>query len=125
MKNNITIKKTLDIGVLIVIGIVVIGITIYHYKKDSSVSKYRTETTGKIIDFHRKKDFDYSLKYEYSVNGKKYTGSVGTGFFKCEDGTKGCIGKEIRVFYSSKKPKYSQVHLGKYEKHKTTIYLEE
>jgi hypothetical protein len=125
MEEEISEKKASDIGTLIIIGIIIIGILIYHYRKDSSVTEYKTETVGKITDFRHRKDFSYSLKYEYYVDGIKYEGSVGTGFFKCADGTKGCVGKEVTVFYSSKEPKYSQVDLGEYEEHKTTIYLKE
>ncbi len=114
----------MDIGALIVIGGAIIGTLIYHYRKDLSVTKYKTETTGKIIGFEYSKN-GYSLKYKYYVDGIKYKGSVGTVFFRCADGTKGCVGKEVKVFYSSKEPQYSQVNLGEYEHVKTTIYLRE
>jgi len=125
MEKKYSQKRISDIATLIVIGILIIGVLNYHYKKDSSVAEYKTETIGEITDYRHRKDFSYSLKYEYYVDGKKYEGSVGTGFFKCEDGTKGCVGNEVKVYYSSKEPKYSQVNLGEYEEHKTTIYLKE
>lgn len=70
MENKYSEKRIADIGTLIVIGILIIGVLIYHYKKDSSVTEYKTETVGKITDFRHRKDFSYSLKYEYYVDGK-------------------------------------------------------
>lgn len=102
-----------------------IGGMFYNYLNDSSVSKYRTETIGKIVDFKKGSRSDYILYYEYFVDNKKYTGSVGTTYFKCKGGEDGCIGESLKVFYSSKEPKYSQVNLGINEKYKRTVYLKE
>ncbi|WP_435262662.1 hypothetical protein [Tenacibaculum sp. nBUS_03] len=117
-------NKTLDIFGGIFAVTMIIGIFAYQYNKDDDISKHKSETIGKIIGFESSGS-SYSLKYEYFVNNKKYEGSVGTKFFKCKNGIKGCIGEKIKVIYSYKTPKYSHVYLGEYEKYKKTIYLKE
>lgn len=42
----------------------------YNLIKDSSVSKYRTKTVGKIVDFKHNSKARYSITYEYEVLGK-------------------------------------------------------
>jgi len=93
---------------------------IFHLYKQYDISKNKAKTTGKIIEcliVNRSK----GIIYEYYVNNVRYTGEVGTSIFRCDDGTKCCIGKEFTVYYSSKNPQYSRIDLGKYEKHKTTV----
>ncbi|MBC6999672.1 DUF3592 domain-containing protein [Cytophaga sp. FL35] len=109
----------------IIIGILILAVLVYHYNKDSSVAKYRTETIGVIIKFKHRNKASYSLKYEYYVDGIRYEGSVGTSYFKCPDGREGCVGKEVTVYYSSNEPKYSQVNLKEYDEYRRTVYLNE
>ena len=85
------------------------------------VKNNKEVTQGKIIKFIREYQARYGLKYEYYIDGVRYTGQIGIDPFECDDGTKNCIGKEFTVYYSSKNPENSRIDLGKYEKHKTTV----
>ncbi len=121
MKYLSFIKKYYGIVLLlIVLGIIVIG-TIKQYYRQKEIALYRQKTIGQVIDLEHDTKANYSLEYSYVVDDVKYNGIVGVEFFKCSDGTKGCVGKKFYVYYSSKNPEYSRIYLGKYEKHKTTV----
>tara|TARA_B110000908_G_scaffold78246_1_gene93962 strand:+ start:583 stop:969 length:387 start_codon:yes stop_codon:yes gene_type:complete len=117
LKNQEFIGKLIG-GIILVI--VLIGITFQYYQQ-KEIRKYKEQTTGKIIKFKYENKVHYGLVYEYYVKGKHYSNQIGVSFFKCDDGTKGCIGKEFTIYYSSKTPEYSRIDLGKYEKYKTTV----
>ena len=94
----------------------------YHLIKDYSVTYNKKTTVGKIVDFKHSSMTYYTLTYEYVVANRTYKGTVGVEYFECLK-SRSCIGQEVLVHYSSKNPKYSQVNLKKYERHKRTIYL--
>ncbi|CAM1363038.1 hypothetical protein [Tenacibaculum xiamenense] len=74
-------------------------------------------TKGKIFDGHYVGGKFY-IKYYFYVANKKYVNERRVSTFVCDDGTKCCIGKEVKVFYSKKNPENSDVNLGKYNKYK-------
>lgn len=98
------------IGLLIIIGF------IYNSIQSEYLINGKT-TLGKITDFHFC-NYSYCGTYKYVVEGKTYEGHWKGGFFKCSDGTKGCIGKEFPVRYSEEKPNISEINLGEFENKK-------
>ena len=108
--------------IIVLIAIVLVGISAYHLVKDTSVSDSGQYTTGRILDVRHLNKSRYALDYEYLVDGKKYSGSVGVHYFDCTF-KNGCVGYVIDVKYSSENPSWSQVDLRKYDKYKTTVYL--
>lgn len=71
-------------------------------------------TKGTITAYHFNNN-NYILKYKYVVNGITYESTETTDYFKCDDRTPGCKGKEFTVKYSSKDPSNSIMELGKYD----------
>ena len=76
-----------------------------------------------VVEIFNKNKARYAIKYRYQVNNVEYIGQAGVHVFTCDNGKRGCVGKEFKVYYSSKNPQYSRIDLGKYEKHKTKIEL--
>jgi len=70
-------------------------------------------TIGKITEYHFC-NYNYCGSYTYVVEGKEYEGHWSGGFFKCPDGTKGCVGEEFPVRYSIEKPSISEIYLKEY-----------
>ena len=112
MKNRYTV-----LGMIIIIFI----IFVVEYNKQSDLENNKKNTLGKIIRLQPSFKIRYTIEYEYHVEGKSYIGAVRVTPFKCDDGTKYCIGSEFKVYYSSKNPEYSRIDLGKYEKYKTKL----
>ncbi|MGY6649666.1 hypothetical protein [Wenyingzhuangia sp. IMCC45574] len=110
-------------GLLLVIplGLFLLWQVINNYDDQKEVSIYGKKIIGEVVKFDYGSRGFCSIDYSYSVDGKKYRGSVGVTKFDCEDGTKCCIGKKFYVYYSSKNPEYSRIYLGKYEKYKTSV----
>lgn len=90
---------------------------IHNSISHQNLEKYKEVATGKIIKFHFSNN-GYYINYEYVVDNKKYIGSANTSYFKCDDGSEGCVGKEFKVYYSSKNPNLSDIDLGKFNDRK-------
>lgn len=71
-------------------------------------------TVGTVTEYQFNNN-NWIGKYVYVINGKKYTGSWVGDFFKCSDGTKGCVGKKFPVRYSNLKPEISEINLQEYD----------
>ena len=111
-------KKRLVIYFIVLVTVMV-SIGLYmNTKNDIALRNYEL-TTATITDFGPC-NYSYCLKYVYEVNGKKYKSFVSTEYFSCDDGTKGCLGKQFPLKYSIDDPKISRIDLGKYNDHKLT-----
>ena len=100
----------------------ILGALIYQLIIDYSVSTNKSHVVGKIVDFKFINMARYSIEYEYSVDEKKYTGTVEVSRFDCYE-KRDCIDMKVDVYYSSQNPEFSQVNLRRYDKYKTTVYL--
>lgn len=98
---------------LAVISLIIIAGLINNEYKSYNLKNGRT-TTGHVIDYHFCNN-NYCGTYEYMVDGKKYEGSWTGSFFKCLDGTEGCVGKEFPVYYSVEKPNISEIYLKEFD----------
>lgn len=87
---------------------IIFGIVGYELRKDYLINNYRKQIIGTIISYDNS-TIKHSLKYKYKVNGKLYFETVGVKYFS-EFEKKNCIGKEVKVNYSSIEPSYSHVH---------------
>lgn len=90
------------------------------YNKNSyhnEINYNKEETIGEIVDFHYS-NVQYALTYSYKVNNIEFEKIIYTRFFRCKDGTKGCVGKTFKVYYSSKNPEKSDIDLEEYNKFK-------
>lgn len=115
---DIKLLKKIILGGFVVIVLVLFG---YEFYKQKNILNNQVKTEGKIIDFLHINRARYAVKYEYSVNAKKYIGQVGISPFKCDNGKEGCVGQNFTVYYSSENPSYSKIYLEKYEKYKTKV----
>ena len=104
------------IGVLL-IGIIVILVLTQKYYFKKEIIETGNETTG-IVTGYQFSNYAYILKYEYYVENKKFENSKSTSYFKCKDGTEGCVGKEFKVSYLKENPEKSIIDLGIYNKYK-------
>jgi len=96
---------------------------IYTYKKELELNQFGVYTIGTIIKLEHIGKVRYSLVYEFIVDGKIEQGSVGVVYFKCDDESIACVGKEFDVIYSSKNSKINEMILGKYEEYRGKIRL--
>ncbi|MBG7613378.1 hypothetical protein IU405_14085 [Polaribacter sp. BAL334] len=90
------------------------------YNKNSyqnEINNNKEETIGEIVDFHYSNK-EYRLIYMYKVDNIEFENIISTRFFRCKDGTKGCVGKTFKVYYSSKNPEKSDIDLEEYNKFK-------
>ena len=109
-------KKSQIYIITILLGIVIVyGVTI-SIKRSEALKEYGV-TEAVIKDFHSC-NYSYCLEYKYEVNGKKYSDWVKTEYFKCQDGTEGCLGKKFKIKYSLKSPEISEIDLKEYNVHK-------
>lgn len=69
-------------------------------------------TNGEIIKYKHVKETDYSLMFQYEVEGVIYTNTINTGYFKCGDDNEGCVGEMYTIIYSKSNPSVSDVDLG-------------
>lgn len=113
MKNKTIIRLFLFVFLFFVISL--------NVYKQYDIKKNSKNSIGKIIKFEKSGKSNFNLIYEYFVDGNRYTGQTGIDPFICDDGTKNAIGKQFKVYYSSKNPENSRIDLGKYEKFKTTV----
>ncbi|GAB4519442.1 MAG: hypothetical protein Tsb004_30510 [Allomuricauda sp.] len=97
--------------ILVFCAVIVLGL-LWNYRLTIILKSDGIVTDGKILELVHRRVRDYSLKYEYHVNGILYEGSVGCSYFECDDGSRGCEGKEVRVIYSESDPSVSDVDLG-------------
>jgi len=98
---------------LVALSLVIIIGLLWNRKLSIELKNYGVVTKGKVIELkHGGKAADYFVEYKYYVNGSVYEGSVGCSYFECDDGSRGCEGKEVRVIYSQKNPDVSDVDLG-------------
>ena len=119
--NSLTETKSRNRILVGLITLVILLCFLFQYYKQYSIVHNEEKTTGEIIEFFHINKARYAIKYQYVVNKEKYWGQTGVHVFECDNGKKGCVGKEFPVYYSSKNPGYSKIDLGKYEKHKTTV----
>lgn len=99
-----------------------IAIRIYvQHKEDNEIKMYEGEAEAIVTKFKHINLTAYYIDYEYTVDKKKYKGSVSVAKFKCDNGVLGCVGNTFKVSYSTKNPSKSNIHLGKYEKYKRTV----
>lgn len=92
-------------GILfILIGLIMVGYAVYNnYELNSKLKSY-TETEATIIDVERtlkgttKKHMEYTVVYEYSCDGIRYT--VKSGFYK--KGMK--VGQTVKCYFDPKNP---------------------
>ncbi|NAY93527.1 hypothetical protein GTQ34_16590 [Muricauda sp. JGD-17] len=99
-----------------IVGLIIVSGLIYNSRQSEYLKKGKM-TVGTITDFHFC-NYNYCGTYKYKVGGKTYEGHWRGGFFKCPDGTEGCLGKEFPVRYSAEKPSVSEIHLGEFENRK-------
>ncbi|NIK92660.1 hypothetical protein GZ212_10905 [Mangrovimonas sp. CR14] len=88
-----------------------------NIKRNNELEKYGEETTCKVVEFRFVNKTSYRIVYEYYINNVSYKGEEDTVYFKCEDGTEGCIGETFKLLYSTRNPKLSKIQLGKYSKY--------
>lgn len=108
------------IAVILVLLLLIVGF-IRAYKKELELNRYGVYTDGKIISFSHTSKTEYELKYVFFVKSVRYEGVLLTGYFECDDGSVGCVGKSFEVIYSSKNPKYNEIVLGRYEEYTDVI----
>ncbi|MCZ8089032.1 hypothetical protein [Flavobacterium sp.] len=109
-------KKVL-FSIIVLLIIIPIGLQYLYYKE---IFENKLSTKGTIIGMEETIR-DYTLIYEYNVNGKKYLGSVSVSNFTGRNGKKCCVNCDFKVFYSSKSNEKSVIYLGDYEKYKRTV----
>ena len=110
--------------IAVVLGVLfLIGGSVYTYRKELELNQYGVYTTGQIISFSHASKTEYDIKYTFFVKGTKYKGELLTGYFKCDDGTIGCVGKAFDVIYSSKNPNNNDMIIGKYEEYRDKVRL--
>ncbi|WP_299122592.1 hypothetical protein [uncultured Tenacibaculum sp.] len=98
--------------------ILILGFIGYHsVTKSNDLIDNGVVTEGEIIGGHYIGGKFY-IKYVFFVEEKKIIGEKRVTPFKCDDGSKCCIGKKVKVFYSTKNPENSDINLGKYNKYK-------
>lgn len=102
---------------ILLIGIITTIVIIQKCNLKEEIIENGEKTTGIVTDYQFS-NYSYILKYEYYVESKKYKSSKSTSFFKCKDGTRGCIGKKFKVIYLEKNPKKNIIDLGIYNKFK-------
>ncbi len=103
--------------ILIITGIILLG-HLWNHHLSQRLKKDGIFTTGKIIELEHSRRANFSLNYTYNVDEKIYEGSVACSFFRCENGKKGCKGKEVNVIYSKSDPSLSDIDLGIYNNKK-------
>ncbi len=108
-----TKEERKKIIVLSIIGLFLLGGLIYNSIRSEYLANGKT-TVGKITDYHFCNN-KYCGTYKYEVGGKTYEGHWSGSFFKCPDGTNGCVGKKFPVRYSVEKPNISEIDLGKFD----------
>jgi hypothetical protein len=99
--------------ILILLG----GLFLFIYQKDKDFIENLSSTRGKITNYYNTGGKKY-IEYSFFVRGKQYKGRVRVSSFKCSDGTKGCVGKDFKILYSSKNPNNNDIYLEKYQKYK-------
>ena len=112
-------KKSTRLKIIVLVifgGIIIIGL-IQNSIKEKELKNNRKKTTGVITNFTFLRKTSYELEFRYNVNGETFYNTEITSSFKCEDGTRGCVGKDVKVFYSKEKPEVSKVDLGNYNKY--------
>ncbi len=112
MENNKNTFWLIFFMLVIIIYVVYDKISYQNEIKDN-----KKITTGIVVDFHFSKNA-YTLTYKYKVDNIDYEKEFTTSFFRCKDGTKGCVGKTFKVYYSSKNHDKSEIDLGEYNKFK-------
>ena len=105
-------------GVIFILIIIVITL-ISKGQQDNDIINNGKSTIG-IITKYQFSNYSYTLTYKYYIKGTEYSKSIGIDFFKCDDGTKGCLGKKFKVMYLPRNPKKSIIDLGKFNKKKHT-----
>lgn len=90
---------------------------IYNYLQADYLTDAKI-TQGRITEYHYC-NYGYCGTYEYRVDGIMYEGHWSGDFFKCPDGTEGCLGKVFPVRYSIEKPTISEIDLGEFENKKS------
>jgi hypothetical protein len=108
-------KKTY-IGLLLIVILTIITFLLENIEKNEMINN--GEATSGVITKYIYSNYSYTLYFEYYANGIKYEKAIGTGFFTCDDGTKGCVGKKFKVIYSKKNPKKCFIDLGKFNEKK-------
>lgn len=101
------------ISILLIIAYVI-------FKKESyykEIKNNKEQVIGKVIKYQFS-EYDYLLTYNYKVDGIEYKNVISTSFFKCGDGTRGCVGRTFKVYYSSINPHKSDIDLEEYNKFK-------
>jgi len=106
--------KKQNIGALLII--IIFGFIFYQKATYDNEIESNKELTIGVITNYQFSNYAYSLSYEYMVNEKKYQKIISTSFFKCKDGSKGCVGKKFPVYYSKNDPTKSKIDLGKFNK---------
>ncbi|MBC7000888.1 DUF3592 domain-containing protein [Cytophaga sp. FL35] len=108
-------KKRKYLVTSLLVGLVIFGLFINTRKKyllnDGQV------TVGVIKNFKFSYQ-NYMGTYKYTVDGIEYEGQWTGNYFECPDGTKGCVGKEFPVTYSTNDPGISEINLKQFENKK-------
>ncbi|WP_440881468.1 hypothetical protein [Tenacibaculum sp. C7A-26P2] len=98
--------------------IAMFGFIGYHsVTKSKDLLENGVVTEGEIVDGYYSGGKFY-IKYIFFVGEKRFESERRVAVFKCDDGSTSCIGKKVKVFYSEKNPKNSDINLGKYNKYK-------
>lgn len=113
---QININRKKIIGFIL---IVIIFIFLYIKREQSynDLLENKETTIGTITDFSFS-NYNYILYFEYHVDGVKYEKSIVSSFFRCDDGTDGCVGKKFKVIYSRIDPTKCDIDIGKFNKNK-------
>ncbi|RCS28528.1 DUF3592 domain-containing protein [Polaribacter sp. WD7] len=112
--------KKLVFPILVVVFIIFF---IKKYYSSYELSRKGKYTTARIIDFFHTTKTNYVLQYKYYVNGKSYKSEAITGFFKCKNESKGCVGEKFEVYYLPDNPNVSDIDLREYEKYRNKIFI--
>jgi len=121
LKKEKKTKLSDKIAAIVIIGALIWAIG-YGYLNSKDIDDNRTFTKGEITGIKHIRKSKYLIEYKYSVEGKKFNGTVGVNYFDCTT-ENNCIGYKIDVFFSSKNPENSQAFLKKYDEHRTQVYF--
>ncbi|GAB4519107.1 hypothetical protein [Flagellimonas sp. C4] len=97
---------------ILILGAIIAGGLLWNYRLSLILKKDGVITTGKILKLSHSRRADYFLEYQYHVGDSIYSNEMATSYFECDDGSRGCEGKEVRVIYSEGNPEVSDVDLG-------------
>jgi hypothetical protein len=107
-------KKAFKNPITYLVVVVIAYLAYTEYKKGEELEELGEFTVGKVLEYGRDGHSSRYVKYEYEINGLRYTENEGVKHWlkDCEE-TEWCIGKKYKVRYSTKDPENSRIYLKK------------